>query len=65
MTKKDYLETWGFLQALKDIIDGKAKAAAQRTDETSKTLAADYTRQAAEIHALQKKIQQAADSAPE
>ena len=65
MTKKDYLAAWGFLQSLKDIFDGKARDAAQRADDIGKTLAADYSKQAAEIHALQKKIQQEADSAPE
>lgn len=65
MTYKDYLAAWGYLQALKDILDGKAKAAAQRQDDIGKTLAADYTKQAVEITALQQKILQEADRAQE
>lgn len=56
MNRKDYLETWGYLQALKDIYEEKARSAVARGDYTGDKLARDYVRMAADITAMQHKI---------
>ena len=56
MTQKDLLEVWGYLQALKDIFEGKARDATQRGDTIGDKLAGDYLREAVRITALQGKI---------
>lgn len=65
MTQTDFYNTWGYLKALQDILDGKAKEAEQRNDDIGSIVAADYRKQAAEIQALQEKILAAAERAPE
>lgn len=62
MTKKDYLETWGYLQALKDIYESKARDAAARGDDTGRKLAGDYMKHSAEISAMQRKINDEAEA---
>lgn len=65
MTQTDFYNTWGYLKALQDILDGKAREAEQRKDDIGSIVAADYRKQAAEIQALQEKILAAAERAPE
>lgn len=56
LEKKDLLQVWGYLQALKDIYEGKARDAAQRGDATGDKLTTDYMKMGAEISTMQQKI---------
>ena len=59
MTKRDYLETWGFMELLKTTLNDKAKAAAQRGDDRA---AGGYLRDCDKITALKKKIDAEAEA---
>lgn len=61
MTRKDLLTVWGYLQALKDIYERKAKEAAQRGDDLGRELTASYMEYAAEITTMQRKIDKEAN----
>lgn len=63
MTREDYLTTWGYLQALKDIYEKKARTAAARRDDIGRKLAGDYLIRTEEITALQSKIDNEAEVA--
>ena len=65
MTQKDLYDTWGYLKALQDILEDKAREAARRNDDIGKIVAADYRKKSAEIQELQGKILAAAERAPE
>ena len=54
--KKSLLTVWGYLDVLKGIYKEKAEAAANRKDATGDKLAADYAGKVAELHSLQKLI---------
>ena len=56
MTRNDFLQTWGFLQALKDELERKARTAAAKGTEQGASIAADYLKTCAEITAMQTKI---------
>lgn len=56
MTRKDYLELWGYLGILIDHFEGKAKETAQRGDEIGDKLTGDYLRQAAATRTMQEKV---------
>lgn len=57
MTAKDYLEVWGYLQTLKDILEEKAKRAAELEDkDRGVKLAGGYMQTCAQISAMQHKI---------
>lgn len=62
MTRKDFLETWGFLQTLKDELEAKAKAAASGGAELGPQVAGDYLKMCAEISAMQEKISREAEA---
>jgi len=61
MTRKDLLTVWGYLQALKDIYERKAKEATQRGDDLGRELTASYMKYAAEITTMQRKIDKEAN----
>lgn len=61
MTRKDFLTVWGYLQALKDIYERKAKESAQRGDGLGRELTASYMKYAAEITTMQGKIDKEAN----
>lgn len=56
MTRRDFLQTWGFLQTLKDELEAKARAAASGGAELGPQVAGDYLKMCAEISAMQEKI---------
>lgn len=56
MDKPDFLETWGYLQTLKDILEQKAKAALAKGDTNSDQIAGRYLRECSKIRAMQEKI---------
>lgn len=62
LTKKDLLTAWGYLQALKDIYERKAKEAAARGGDLERIASAGYLKYAAEISAIQRKIDGEANS---
>ena len=56
MEKKDYLETWGYLQTLKDILEQKAKDVAAKGGEANEQIAGRYLKECSAIRAMQEKI---------
>lgn len=56
LTRKDFLQLWGYLQCLKDIYEDKSRDAAQRGDTIGDKLTADYMKMCVEITAMQQKI---------
>lgn len=57
MKTKDLLTIWGYLESYKIEIEKKLRTLAEKQpDERTENLIADYTRNVAEIKALQKKI---------
>lgn len=62
MTRQEFLEAWGYLQALKDMLEEKARTAAASNAATAQTVAGDYLKTCAEITTLQEKITKEADS---
>lgn len=56
LTRKDFLQLWGYLQCLKDIYEGKSRDAAQREDTVGDKLTADYMKMCVEITTMQQKI---------
>lgn len=60
LTRKDLLAIWGYLLCLKDIYEEKARDLAQREDDIGRSLTADYMKQAAQVRAMQKKVDEEA-----
>lgn len=60
LTRKDYLEIWGYLEILKTEFEAKAKAAAQRGDDIGDKLTGDHLRQAESVRSMQKKVNERA-----
>lgn len=56
LTRKDYLEIWGYLEILKTEFEDKAKTTAQRGDEMGDRLTGDWIRQATAIRTMQNKV---------
>lgn len=64
MNKKDYLETWGYLQTLKDILEQNAREAADLGDkDLGIKLAGGYMQTCAKISAMQRKINDETEAA--
>ena len=62
MTAKDYLEAWGYLQTLKDILEEKAKEAAELEDKGQDArLAEGYMQTCTQISTMQRKISEEAE----
>ncbi len=56
LTRKDYLELWGYLEILKTNFETKARDTAQRGDDLGDKLTGDYLRQAQADRAMQEKV---------
>lgn len=56
MGKKDYLEIWGYLQTLKDILEQKARDVSARGGDANAQIAGRYLKKCSEIRAMQEKI---------
>lgn len=64
MEKKDFLETWGHLQTLKDILEQKARDVAARGGDDNALIAGRYLKQCSEIRAMQEKIDKEVEGLP-
>lgn len=64
MEKKDFLETWGYLQTLKDILEQKARDAAAKGEANGDQTAGWYLRECSKIREMQEKIDKVVEGLP-